>query len=108
MRRASHLAQIEAKMGRVRRGQEDVFLALDSLRQAIDHLYQLEPDPRERVCILEAGIQIAKGIEAAKQKRVTNGLSRPDDLAQAQYYRLNFELRLLREKKRAATDLSNK
>ncbi|MGI9518422.1 MAG: hypothetical protein ACR2NP_15310 [Pirellulaceae bacterium] len=94
------LDAIDAKMQRVMNGEENVIFLLETQRRLVTALLDFHTEPEEIISILEKNVTLAKEIEANRKGRSEAGLSRPDDLAMAQYYRATAELQLLRARKK--------
>ena len=94
------LGAIDAKLQRVMNGEENEIFFLETQRHLVTALLDFHTEPEKVISLLEKNVALAKAIEANRKERIEAGLSRPDDLAMAQYHRATAELQLLRARKK--------
>lgn len=90
------LMDVEPKRVRVAEGRDLLVILLSAETRLIDALLEYHSEPAKQIELLKYKIQNARQIEAEQKMRVEAGVTPPDDLATATYFRADAELQLLR------------
>lgn len=90
------LMDVEPKRIRVAQGRDPLVILLSAETRLIDALLEYHSEPAKQIELLQYKVQNARQIEAEQKMRVEAGVSLPDDLATATYFRADAELQLLR------------
>ncbi|MGI9516087.1 MAG: hypothetical protein ACR2NP_03490 [Pirellulaceae bacterium] len=87
--------ELEVRAQRVRSGQIDMHVLLDTLRRMNIAVTQLATDNARKVAWLEIGRPLATMVEEWQQELVSAGVSHSDNYHEAKAFRLALELQIL-------------
>lgn len=97
------LMEIGPKRERVRNGQDNIFFLFAAQKRLVAAQLEFHKNPAKIISLLEKNVEIAKQVEDSRKRRAEAFVGRPDDYAQAIYFRADAELKLLRAKKKYKT-----
>ncbi len=96
----SAMAELESQRRRVMEGRDPIFAQVECQNRLVTALLDFHKDPEKIISLLEDNVEVTKQTEADRKQRLDNGVGRPDDSAQATYFRADAELKLLRAKQK--------
>jgi hypothetical protein len=82
----------------------EVLAVLPAYQRCVDAGMEFYKGSSDRVKLLEGLVEVAKGVEKEMEARLRNGGGRQRDVYAIRYMRLDAELRLLRETKKASKE----